>query len=246
MQLVPLRTGYLPEGTKPFFVALPKDRAPPPGAAPAAAPIGGGDGAAVFRKAVAGVDHEILRQLREDVEGGFDEAAHGDRVGFTNLKNHLEAELQRQYRDAAPAVLAHLEERCGAATAAAEAAAARLDASGDVAALRRGAMEWSSAVLRNVGDILEGATEPDPATHGLTSVEERSGSGLGAWPGVAAAVAAPHERLRLHGGAAFERCMAEFQKAAAALTFPPASREKVANVLIARGGIMDGGGGGAL
>ena len=42
--------------------------------------------------------------------------------------------------------------------------------------------------------------------------------------------------VRLHGGAAFERCMAEFQKAAAALTFPPASREKVANVLIAREG----------
>jgi hypothetical protein len=42
------------------------------------------------------------------VEGGFDEGAHGARVGFANLKQHLEAELQRQYRDAAPAVLALL------------------------------------------------------------------------------------------------------------------------------------------
>ena len=184
-------TGYLPQGTKPFFVALPKDRTPPPGAAEstkavAAAPVsgggggGGGDGAAAFRNAVAGVDREILRQLREDVNGGFDEDAHGSRVGFANLKSYLESELQRQYRDAAPAVLALLEERCASATSAAAAAAARLEASGDVAALRRGAMEWSSAVMRNVGDILEGATEPDPATHGLTSVEERSGSGLGA------------------------------------------------------------------
>ena len=106
--------------------------------------------------------------------------AHGARVGFANLKSHLEAgleerhlescprhasssvlirfyaflmselashdvasviifrrpwrtaELQRQYRDAAPAVLALLEERCAGAAAAAAAVAARLEASGVV------------------------------------------------------------------------------------------------------------------
>ena len=235
--------GYLPEGTRPFFVALPKDRAPSPAPSNGSATSScASAGAAAFRKAVADVDDEILRQLREDVEGGFDEAAHGDRVGFHRLKAHLELELQRQYRDAVPAVLALLDERRAAAAAAAEEAAARLEASGDVAGLRREAMEWTAAVLRHAGEILEGATEPDPATHGLTSVEERAGSGLGSWPGVGTAVCAPYDGLRLHGGAAFERCVAEFQAAATALSFPPASREKVANVLLARGGMKHQGG----
>ncbi len=40
------------------------------------------------------------------------------------------------------------------------------------------------------------------------------------WPGVASTVRPPNAGLRLFGGAAFERCLNEFQEAANALTFP--------------------------
>lgn len=40
------------------------------------------------------------------------------------------------------------------------------------------------------------------------------------WPGVTEAVRPPNAGLRLFGGAAFERCLNEFQEAANALRFP--------------------------
>lgn len=40
------------------------------------------------------------------------------------------------------------------------------------------------------------------------------------WPGVSDAVRPPNAGLRLFGGAAFERCLNEFQEAANALRFP--------------------------
>jgi hypothetical protein len=40
------------------------------------------------------------------------------------------------------------------------------------------------------------------------------------WPGVAASVQPPNNNLKLFGGAAFERCLDEFQEAAHALRFP--------------------------
>ena len=76
-------TGYLPEGTQPFFVALPKDRG-------GAESTGGGDASATFRAAVAAVDGEVSRHLRGSIEGGFDEDAFGAHVGFAALKSHLE------------------------------------------------------------------------------------------------------------------------------------------------------------
>ena len=40
------------------------------------------------------------------------------------------------------------------------------------------------------------------------------------WPGVSEAVRPPHAGSRLFGGAAFERCLNEFEEAANALQFP--------------------------
>jgi hypothetical protein len=83
-------SGYLPEGAQPFFVALPKEKGGGPGgAAPPAGAVTGGDGAGVFRAAVQGVDREILRQLREDVEGGFDEEAHGRRLHSSTFRLNI-------------------------------------------------------------------------------------------------------------------------------------------------------------
>jgi hypothetical protein len=44
------------------------------------------------------------------------------------------------------------------------------------------------------------------------------------WPGVLESVRPPNAGLRLFGGAAFERCLNEFQEAANALCFPTGAR----------------------
>lgn len=40
------------------------------------------------------------------------------------------------------------------------------------------------------------------------------------WPGVTSPAQPPNNNLKLFGGAAFERCLDEFQEAAHALKFP--------------------------
>ena len=40
------------------------------------------------------------------------------------------------------------------------------------------------------------------------------------WPGVQRLKEPPHAQLPLFGGAAFERCMSEFQAAVSSLSFP--------------------------
>lgn len=75
--------GVLGDGVKPFFVALPKDRSI--------------QNNTDFRRQIAAVDSEILRQLREGISGGFDEERFGGQIGFGNLRRFLEQELQRRY-----------------------------------------------------------------------------------------------------------------------------------------------------
>lgn len=169
-----------------------------------------------------------------------------------NHPSFLEEELARRYRDAAPATLALLQERCDAAARDLAALDARVSAASDAAALRRAAMAHAAAVARGVREVLEGSCDADPAQHGLTTEEERARCGVPQWPGVnaggaganAAAVRPPNAGLRLLGGAAFERCLDEFQEAAAALRFPAAAaaRDRVANALLARKGRDPAGG----
>ncbi|KAK9832230.1 hypothetical protein WJX74_003725 [Apatococcus lobatus] len=218
-------SGYLHQNVKPFFVALPKDRAMVP--------------SGEWRSQIQQVDAGILHHLRTEVAGGFDEERFGARVGFGNLKLFLEEELARRYRDASPTMLALLQERCESAAAQLMAAEAQLNAAEDVASLRRAAMQHVFAVARRVAALLDGATDPDPAQHGLTTEEERTASTSAQWPGGASNAKPPNAGLRLYGGAAFERCLAEFQEAALELGCPAVGKDKVANVLLpqrARGG----------
>ncbi|MEW5303991.1 MAG: hypothetical protein WDW38_003211 [Sanguina aurantia] len=197
-------TGYLPAGVRPFFVALPKDR--------------NIQTSAEWRRAM----------------GGFDEERYASRIGFASLKRFLEEELSRRYREAAPATLAVLQERCDAVSSELAAADVRLRATADVASLRRAAMLHAHNMGRQVDMLLGGSSEPDPAVHGMTTDEERAASRLLQWPSVQATIRPPHGGLKLFGGAAFERCLSEFQEAAHALRFPSGvARDKVANVLLA-------------
>lgn len=75
--------------------------------------------------------------------------------------------------------------------------------------------------------LLNGSVEPEPQQHGMTTDEERMASRSPQWPGIAVSVKPQNNALRLFGGAAFERCLAEFQEAAQALKFPSVARDKV-------------------
>jgi len=77
--------GYLGKNTKPFFVALPKDR--------------GNITNEEFRRQIYYVDAYVIRHLREGVSGGFDEEQFGLYIGFGSLRHYLENELQLQGRE---------------------------------------------------------------------------------------------------------------------------------------------------
>ncbi|KXZ53084.1 hypothetical protein GPECTOR_8g76 [Gonium pectorale] len=223
-------TGYLPPNVRPFFVALPKDRVI--------------QSSAEWRRSMQEVDTAIFKHLREGIKGGFDEERFSSRIGFTNLKKFLEEELSRRYREAAPATLALLQERCDAVSAELAASEIRLKAAEDVGALRRAAMKYADTVARQVVVLLQGSAEPDPMQHGLTTDEERAASRAPQWPGVTPGVVQPlHCDNKLFGGAAFERCLEEFHMAVNGTRFPSSmSNDRIRNIMYAYKGKHHNGG----
>ncbi|CAH9099973.1 unnamed protein product [Cuscuta europaea] len=215
-------SGYLGDNTRPYFVALPKDRTA----------VSNEE----FRKQISQVDAEILRYLRECVKGGFDEEKYRSNVGFGCLRDYLETELQKRYKEAAPATLALLEQRCSEVTTEIAKMNSKIQATSDVAHLRRSALLHTAALCNHVVALIEGAADPEPEQWGRTTEEERSESGIGSWPGVSTDIRPPNATLSLYGGAAFERVMHEFRCAAYSIPCPTVSREKVANILLAHAG----------
>uniref|UniRef100_M4F941 GED domain-containing protein n=1 Tax=Brassica campestris TaxID=3711 RepID=M4F941_BRACM len=169
------------------------------------------------------VDMDVIRHLREGVNGGFDEEKFRSHIGFGSLRDFLESELQKRYKDAAPATLALLEQRCSEVTDDMLRMDMKIQATSDVAHLRKGA-------------LIDGAANPAPEQWGKTTEEERGESGIGTWPGVWLDIKPPNAVLRLYGGAACERVIHEFRCAAYSIECPPVSREKVANILLAHAG----------
>ncbi|XP_065862100.1 dynamin-related protein 5A [Euphorbia lathyris] len=215
-------SGYLGENTRPFFVALPKDRNT----------VSNDE----FRKQIFQVDSDVLRHLRDGVKGGFDEEKFRPYIGFSSLRDFLESELQKRYKEAAPATLALLEQRCGDITTELARMDSKIQATSDVSHLRRSAMLHTASICNHVGALIDGAADPAPEQWGKTTDEEQSESGIGNWPGVILNIKPPNATLRLYGGAAFERVIHEFRCAAYSIECPPVSREKVANILLAHAG----------
>ncbi|KAA8526824.1 hypothetical protein F0562_008947 [Nyssa sinensis] len=220
-------SGYLGENIHPFFVALPKDKST----------VSNDE----FRKQISQVDIEILRHLRDGVKGGFDEEKFRSYIGFGCLRDYLESELQKRYKEAAPATLALLQQRCSEVTTELARMDSKIEATSDVAHLRRSAMLHAASICNHVGALIDGAADPAPEQWGKTTEEEQSESGIGSWPGVTGYTKPPNATLRLYGGAAFERAMHEFRCAAYSIECPPVSREKVANILLAHAGRGRGG-----
>ncbi|KAL6999524.1 Dynamin-related protein 5A [Sarracenia purpurea var. burkii] len=219
-------SGYLGENMRPFFVALPKDRST----------LSNEE----FHRQISQVDLEIIRHLRESVKGGYDEEKFRCYIGFARLRDYLESELQKKYKEAAPATLALLEQRCSEISAELARMDSKIQATSDVSHLRRSAMLHAASICNHVGALIDGAADPAPEQWGKTTEEERLESGIGSWPGVTADIRPPNASLRLYGGAAFERVMHEFRCATYSIECPPVSREKVANILLAHAG--NGGG----
>lgn len=135
-------SGYLGDNVHPFFVALPKDRSN----------ISNDE----FRKQISQVDVEVLRHLRDGVKGGYDEDKFRTFIGFSRLRDHLESELQRRYKEAAPATLALLEQRCSEVTSELLRMDSKLQATSDIAYLRRSAMLYVASISNHVvSNIIE-------------------------------------------------------------------------------------------
>ena len=129
-------SGYLGENTRPFFVALPKDKST----------VSNEE----FRRQISQVDLEVLHHLREGVKGGFDEEKFRSYIGFACLRDYLESELQKRYKEAAPATLALLEQRCNEVTTELARLESKIQATSDVAHLRRSAMLHAAFICNHV------------------------------------------------------------------------------------------------
>ncbi|KAK6934251.1 hypothetical protein RJ641_034406 [Dillenia turbinata] len=175
------------EITRPFFVALPKDWSI--------------------------ISNEEFR--RKIPQGGFDEEKFEPYIGFGCLREFLEFELQKRYKEAAPATLAYLNN---------VALKFHLNWPKWIPKYRpllmypifvslQCCMQHPSAIMWCVA-LIDGAADPPPEQWGRTTEEEKSESGIGGWPGVTADVRPPNATLRLYGGAAFERVMHELHCAA--------------------------------
>lgn len=129
-------SGYLGENTRPYFVALPKDRS-----------IVSND---EFRRQISQVDAEVMHHLRDAVSGGFDEEKYRSCIGFGCLRDYLESELQKRYKEAAPATLALLEQCCSEVTAELTRMEGKIQATSDVAHLRRSAMLHAASLCNHL------------------------------------------------------------------------------------------------
>ncbi|PUZ46000.1 hypothetical protein GQ55_7G011900 [Panicum hallii var. hallii] len=213
-------SGYLGDNIHPFFVALPNNR--------------GTTTNEEFRSQICQVDINVLRHLREKVKGGFNKEKYAPCIGFTCLRKHLESKLQKRYKEAVPATLALLEERCIGVSADLSRLESKLQATTDVAQLRISAMFHAASICTHLHHLLEGAADLDLELWGLTTEEEQKHSGIVRWPRITIALEPYNFSLKLYGGAAFEIILHEFHCAAYSMKCPPLSREKVANILLAR------------
>ena len=129
-------SGYLGDNTRPYFVALPKDKST----------ISNDE----FRRQISQVDLEVLRHLRDGIQGGFDEEKFKPYIGFGRLRDYLESELHKRYKEAAPATLALLEQRCCEVTAELANMESKIQATSDIAHLRRSAMLYAASISNHV------------------------------------------------------------------------------------------------
>ena len=127
------------DNIRPFYVALPKDRNT----------ISNDE----FRRQISQVDSEVLRHLREGVNGGFDEEKFRPFIGFRSVREFLESELQKRYKEAAPATLALLEQRCCEVASELAKVESMIQATSDVALLRRSAMLHTASISSHVVHI---------------------------------------------------------------------------------------------
>lgn len=92
-----------------------------------------------FQNRITACEMDVLGRLR-CVEGGFNEEKYGPYIGLGNLKKYLQSELDKRYKEAAPATLALLEQRCREVSMDLARLDSKLEAAKDVSQLRKSAV----------------------------------------------------------------------------------------------------------
>ncbi|KAL6969396.1 hypothetical protein U1Q18_029109 [Sarracenia purpurea var. burkii] len=96
----------------------------------------------------------------------IDEEKFRPHIGFFGLRDYLESELQKRYKEAAPATIALLEQRCNEVTDELAKMDSKIQATYDVAHLRRSAMLHTTLICNDVGALIDGAVDPAPEQGG--------------------------------------------------------------------------------
>ncbi|KAL6969384.1 hypothetical protein U1Q18_029097 [Sarracenia purpurea var. burkii] len=96
----------------------------------------------------------------------IDEEKFRPHIGFFGLRDYLESELQKRYKEAAPATIALLEQRCNEVTDELAKMDSKIQATYDVAHLRRSAMLHTTLICNDVGAVIDGAVDPAPEQGG--------------------------------------------------------------------------------
>ncbi|KAE8782635.1 dynamin-related protein 5A [Hordeum vulgare] len=111
----------------------------------------------------------------------------------------------KRYKEAAPATLALLEQRCSDVSMDLSILDSKLQATSDVSQLRRSAMLHAASICTHLRALLDGAADPALEVWGKTTEEEQIHSGINSWPRTSVPVKPPNSSLKLYGCAAFER-----------------------------------------
>ncbi|XP_059633270.1 dynamin-related protein 5A-like [Cornus florida] len=136
-----------------------------------------------INRPISQVDTEILHHLCKGVKGGFDEEMFGSHLGFGCLRDYLEFELQKRYKEAATATLALLEQHCNKVTVELARMDFKIEANSDVAYLRRYAMLHAASICNHVGTLIDRAADPSPEQWGRQ--QKRSSRRVGLEAGLA-------------------------------------------------------------
>ncbi|KAI4984690.1 hypothetical protein ZWY2020_017320 [Hordeum vulgare] len=147
------------------------------------------------------VDIDVLRHLRDGVKGSFNEDKFAPYIGFSCLRKYLESELQKRYKEAAPATLALLGQRCSDVSMDLSRLDSKLQATSDVSQLRRSAMLHVASICTHLRALLDGAADPALEVWGKTTEEEQIHNGINSWPGTSVPVKPPNSSLKMYGGA---------------------------------------------
>ena len=162
------------------------------------------------------------------------------RIGVSKLRQFLEELLQRRYLESVPTIVPVLEHEYRSASHKLNETLAELNCL-DTARLKERGREFRERFISKMNTLLRGTNEASAEQFGETLADEHVrgghfGGDLGS-EGVRYAQKAldkhqssiPNSKMRLFGGAQYNRALSEFRQVCGGLQCPPIRREDIAN-----------------